>query len=112
MKRVLEGNKNIEITYEQLSPEHVPLFDEAKAREVTEVLGSMALRAVQSREELKEALSHPERHIPTRWVLTWKPIQPPEPPPPGKPTSVMPDGSCKAKARVVLLGSKHRIQTL
>ncbi|CAK9056929.1 unnamed protein product [Durusdinium trenchii] len=88
-KRVLEGNKNVEITYKQLSPEHVPLFDEAKAREVAEVLGSMALRAVQSKEELKEALSHPERHIPMRWVLTWKPIQPPEPPPP--------DGSCSDK---------------
>ena len=107
VKRVLEGNKNVEITYKQLSPEHVPLFDEAKAREVAEVLGSMALRAIQSREELQEALSHPKRHIPMRWVLTWKPIQPLEPPPPGKLTSVMLDGSCKAKARIILLGFKY-----
>ena len=55
VKRVLEGNKNTEISYKQLSPEHIPLFDEAKAKEVAEVLGSMALRAVQSREELKDA---------------------------------------------------------
>ena len=107
VKRVLEGNKNVEITYRQLEPEHIPLFDEAKAKEIAEVLGSMALRAIQSKEELKDALEHPERHIPMHWVLTWKPVQPPEPPPTGKPTSVVADGSKKAKARVVLLGFKH-----
>ena len=107
VKRVLEGNKNVEISYKQLSASDIPLFDEAKAKEVAEVLGSMALRAIQSKEELKDALSHPERHIPMRWVLTWKPLQPAEPPQPGKPTTAVPKGDFKAKARVVLLGFKH-----
>ncbi len=106
VKRVLES-KNTEISYKQLSSEDIPLFDEAKAREVAEVMGSLALRAISSHEEKLDAESHPERHIPMRWVLTWKPLIPPEPPEPGKPTTAISDGSKKAKARVVLLGFRH-----
>ena len=106
VKRILES-KNTEVSYRQLAPEHIPLFDEAKAKEVSEVLGSLALRAIQSKEEFEDAMKHPERNIPMRWVLTWKPIIPPEPPEPGKPTTVVADGSRKAKARVVLLGFRH-----
>ena len=84
VKRVLES-KNTEISYRQLSTEDMKLFDEAKAREVAEVLGSLALRAINSHEEKTDAESQPERHIPMRWVLTWKPLIPPEPPEKGNP---------------------------
>ena len=106
VKRILES-KNTEVSYRQLTPEDIPLFDEAKAKEVAEVLGSLALRAIQTEEERQDAISHPERHLPMRWVLTWKPVIPPEPPERGKPTTLVKDGSKKAKARVVLLGFRH-----
>ena len=106
VKRILES-KNTEVSYRQLTPEDIPLFDEAKAKDVAEVLGSLALRAIQTEEERQDAISHPERHLPMRWVLTWKPVIPPEPPERGKPTTLVKDGSKKAKARVVLLGFRH-----
>ncbi|CAE6971276.1 TY5A [Symbiodinium sp. KB8] len=105
-KHVLES-KGAEVSYRHLAQHERPLFDEAKARELSEVVGSQALRAVQSHEETREALENLDRHIPMRWILTWKPLIPPEPPEPGKPTTVVKDGSRKAKARVVLIGFKH-----
>ncbi|CAE7365335.1 GIP [Symbiodinium natans] len=105
-KHVLES-KGAEVNYRHLKSDECELFDEAKARELSEVAGSQALRAVQSKEETREALANLDRHIPMRWVLTWKPLIPPEPPEPGKPTTVDKSGSKKAKARVVLIGFKH-----
>ena len=60
VKRILES-KNTEVSYRQLAPEHIPLFDEAKAKEVSEVLGSLAYRAIQSKEEFEDAMKHPEK---------------------------------------------------
>ena len=106
VKRVLES-KGTEVTYSKLLPEEQPLFDEAKAREVAEVVSSMALRKILEATEQKEAEENPGRHLPMRWVLTWKPIIPPNPPKPGEPTPVHKSGTKKAKARVVLLGFTH-----
>ena len=105
-KHVLES-KSAEVSYRNLREDERPLFDEAKARELSEVASSQCLRAVQSRDELKEAYANLDRHIPMRWVLTWKPIIPPEKPTGTGPTTVSSDGSRKAKARVVLIGFKH-----
>ena len=105
-KHVLES-KSAEVTYRHLREDEKPLFDEAKARELSEVASSQCLRAVTSRDELREAYNSLDRHIPMRWVLTWKPVIPPEPPSGHGPTTFSPDGTRKAKARVVLIGFKH-----
>lgn len=78
VKKVLE-RKGTEVRYDQLNSEQKSLFDEAKAREVSEVIQSMALRRITEEEE-KLVERHKDRHIPMRWVLTWKPLHPPEPP--------------------------------
>ena len=106
VKKVLES-KGTEVKYERLSDIQQELMDEAKAREVSEVVQSMALRKIQSHEEYVDAHQHPERHIPMRWVLTWKPLYPPEKPQGGGPHVVDPSGEQKAKARVVLIGFRH-----
>ena len=78
---------------------------EAMAREVSEMLRSKSLRALQ--EHVPDKVLK-ERCLPMRWILTWKPVDPPQPPPNGgKPTVLRPDGLSKAKARVVLIGYKH-----
>ena len=107
VKKVLEAANHNEVRYEQLSEEHKPLFDEAQAREVSEVIQSMALRRIESEEEYKDAMSHPERHIPMRWVLTWKTQIPPEKPVGPGPHVATQSGEHKAKARVVLIGFRH-----
>ena len=106
VKKVLES-KGTEVKYERLSEIQQELMDEAKAREVSEVIQSMALRKIQSHEEYVDAHQHPERHIPMRWVLTWKPLYPPEKPQGSGPHVVTPSGDQKAKARVVLIGFRH-----
>ena len=57
---------------------------EAMAREVCEILRSKSLRALQ--EHVPDKVLK-ERCLPMRWILTWKPVDPPQPPPnDGKPT--------------------------
>ena len=100
--------KVTEVKYERLSDIQQELMDEAKAREVSEVVQSMALRKIQSHEEYVDAHQHPERHIPMRWVFNMgKPLYPPEKPQGGGPHVVDPSGEQKAKARVVLIGFRH-----
>lgn len=70
VKKVLEAANHNEVRYDRLSEEDKPLFDEAKAREVSEVIESMALRRIQSAIEHKDAMNDPERHLPMRWVLS------------------------------------------
>ena len=106
VKKVLES-KGTEVKYERLSEIQQELMDEVKAREVSEVIQSMALRKIQSHEGYVDAHQHPERHIPMRWVLTWKPLYPPEKPQGSGPHVVTPSGDQKAKARVVLIGFRH-----
>ena len=50
VKHFLE-NKSTEMKYDQLSEEHKLLFDEAKAREVAEVIESVALRRIKDEQE-------------------------------------------------------------
>jgi len=106
VKKVLES-KGSEVRYDTLDSVGRALFDEAKAREVSEIIQSMALRKIKDSAEQQEAESHPERHLPMRWVLTWKPVSPPEPPQGDGPHVATPKGDYKAKARVVLIGFKH-----
>lgn len=73
---------------------------------MSEVVQSMALRRISAEEE-KMANEHPERCIPMRWVLVWKPLHPPEPPKGDGPHVVTAQGDRKAKARVVLIGFRH-----
>lgn len=42
-----------------------------------------------------------------RWVLTWKPVYPAEPPKGTGPHVVSKEGDRKAKARVVIIGFRH-----
>jgi hypothetical protein len=107
VKKVLENTKATEVRYDSLANLDQSLFDEAKAREVAEVVESMALRRIQSEAEKHDAEAHPERHIPMRWLLTWKPLFPPSKPDGSGPHVVHPSGERKAKARVVLIGFRH-----
>lgn len=94
-----------EVNFRKLSSDDQKLMMEAMAKEVSEVLRSMSLRAI--RDYVPENVLK-ERCLPMRWILTWKPLtSPEEPPTDGSPTTVRPDGLSKAKARVVLIGYKH-----
>ena len=129
-KTLLQGPGK-EVIFRQLTPEHKKLFEEAMAREISEVLRSQALRAAQehiSDEDLRN------RMIPMRWVLTWKfipgtaaierpaatsiststssPSTTSVTTTPSKPNKkklevIEESGQYKAKARLVLLGYKH-----
>lgn len=72
VKKVMESATHNEVRYESLGEADKKLFDEAKAREVSEVIESIALRRIQSHEEYQDAMNHPERHLPMRWVLIGK----------------------------------------
>ena len=82
-----------EVNFRALLPEDKKLMQEAMSREVSEVLRSQVLRAIQEHVPEEELRA---RYVPMRWLLTWKPLTDPEPPP-----------APKAKARVVLIGYKH-----
>ena len=104
-QKALES-KGKEVTYRTLTSEDQALFDEAMAREVSEVLKSQALRAVKDHLEKEDAESS-GRELPMRWLLTWKPMAKPEKPTGNEPSTVKSDGTAKAKARIVLIGYKH-----
>ena len=104
MDQKLQGPSK-EINFRKLTPADQTLMLEAMAREVSEILRSKSLRALQ--EHVPDQVLK-ERCLPMRWILTWKPVDPPQTPPnDGKPTVLRPDGLSKAKARVVLIGYKH-----
>ena len=83
------GNKKINFT--RLEPKHQKLMMEAMAREVSEVIQSQTLRALE-KEVPKTVLK--ERCLPMRWILTWKPLTEYEAPPkdPHERTVVQDDG--------------------
>ena len=109
VKHVLES-KSAAVCYRNLRPEERPLFDEAKARELSEVVSSQSLRAVLNNAETREAsYENVNWHLPMRWVLTWKPLSPPEPTKPGEPTTSTKDGAKKAKARIVIIGDPTQL---
>ena len=94
-----------EVNFRKLTPEDQELMKEAMAREISEVLRSKSLRALQ--EHVPDSVLR-ERCLPMRWILTWKPVDPPQKPAnDGKPTVLRPDGLMKAKARIILIGYKH-----
>ena len=125
-KAMLQGPSK-EVVFRQLTPQHKELFQEAMAREISEVLRSQAVRATKEKlteEEVKE------RIIPMRWVLTWKFIPGTTVPKTDKAADTTAasstetansktmkkktkhevtdeTGQYKAKARLVLLGFKH-----
>ena len=79
-------------------------MDEAMAREISEVLRSMAIKAASAgltEEQVRDRL------IPMRWILTWKPVPDGMPPASNKNEVSSADGKNKAKARIVLIGYKH-----
>ena len=104
MKKALATDKSREINFRHLTPERKKLFEEAMAREVCEVLQGQALRALNDEAEAKQAEWMRDRTVAMRWILTWKPVNPPQPPPVLGPTAITQDGHWQAKARVVLIG--------
>ena len=103
-----------EVRYEKLTHADRDLFDEGKARELTEFLQRVACRRCETAHEAARAEG---RTIGARWVLTWKPIPDEEREAAlkkrsdavqvGEPSSIHPSGEKKAKARIVLLGYQH-----
>ena len=69
--------------------------------------GSGTFRAVSEIPEIVEAFDSPERILTLRWLLTWKPVFPAEPPKSSEPTALTKDGLWKAKARIIILGFQH-----
>ena len=90
-----------EVNYRSLNHEDKSRMDEAMAREISEVLRSMAIKAA------SEGLTEEQVLIPMRWILTWKPVPDGTPPESSKNEVSSKDGKQKAKARTVLIGYKH-----
>ena len=103
-----------EVSERRLTPEDLPLFNEAKARELSQFLHQEALRKVKDQKERDQAHSS-GRIMSARWVLTWKLI------PEGErqaaldkraqegesQTTIARQGDKKAKARLVIIGFQH-----
>ncbi|CAK0838883.1 unnamed protein product, partial [Prorocentrum cordatum] len=101
--------KGVEVSFGRLSPEEKPLFQEAMARELAEHLEVPTVRAASAYADYNHGKDIPaDKLIKMRWLLTWKPLTPPEPPDKSDPHPVStPDGKFKAKARIILLGFSH-----
>ena len=67
-KRLSDG-KSSEVTYHRLLPGQQLQFDEAMAKELSQVLAADAVRRLSQEKEQK---FKPERLLRMRWVLTWK----------------------------------------
>ncbi|CAK0867947.1 unnamed protein product, partial [Prorocentrum cordatum] len=101
--------KGVEVSFGRLSPEEKPLFQEAMARGLAEHLEVPTVRAASAYADYNRGKDIPaDKLIKMRWLLTWKPLTPPEPPDKSDPHPVStPDGKFKAKARIILLGFSH-----
>ena len=101
-----------EVAFSRLSAADKKLFDAAKKSEVSQFISTEAVRACIDKAEEQEGWDS-GRIMKARWVLTWKVIPPEEreataEKEKGNPnTTVKPDGSKKAKARIVILGFQH-----
>ncbi|CAE7563794.1 TY5A [Symbiodinium sp. CCMP2592] len=100
-EKLVNPKSQKEVNFKNLTKDERANFDEAMAKEVSEVLRSQALRA--AREKFDEETMK-DRTIPMRWLLTWKPLT--ETPSKDDKT-VRKGGLHKAKARVILIGYKH-----
>ena len=78
--------KSVEVSYSKLTEEEATPMDEAKNRELAELVQEEATPKVRESQEVPES-----RLMFMRWVLTWKP------------SGERPQGR-KAKARIVVLG--------
>ena len=107
VRKQIERTAGKDITYRKLQPGDQALFDEAMARELAEFLQSVAVRKVMDEIERKECDLNPERVLKMRWLLTWKPVEPAEPPAEGEPSNVTKASDWKAKARIVIIGYQH-----
>ncbi|CAK0875282.1 unnamed protein product [Prorocentrum cordatum] len=101
--------KGVEVSFGRLSPEDKPLFQEAMARGLAEHLEVPTVRAASDYADYNHGKDIPaDKLIKMRWLLTWKPLTPPEPPDKSDPHPVStPDGKFKAKARIIMLGFSH-----
>lgn len=101
-----------EVDYRKLTPAEKQLFENAKQSEVASFIKTEAVRRCVNWEEQQEA-QQTGRVVKSRWVLVWKPIpeesraeaikdarENPR-------TAHTPDGTKKAKARIVVLGFQH-----
>jgi hypothetical protein len=104
--------RNSEVSFSRLTAADKKLFEAAKKQEVSQFIATEAVRACIDKAEEQEGWDS-GRIMKARWVLTWKIIPPEErqaalekdksnPIP-----TVKPDGSKKAKARIVILGFQH-----
>ena len=104
--------RDCEVRYDKLSSEHKVLFTRAKTKEVSSFLKQEAVRKCKSYEEEQLGKSS-GRLMRCRWVLTWKDIPPEEQTDAQQEaandpaSTATPDGTRKAKARIVLLGYEH-----
>ena len=78
-----------EIKERDLSPSEMKLFQGAKNKEIQSWLSTETVRRI-ARNQIPE-----EQILRSRWVLTWKPVDP---------TTQDPNPQPKAKARLVILG--------
>ena len=100
-----------EVCYRKLNAEDRKLFDNAKASEVSSFIRSEAVRRCLSVSEQNKAKDS-QRILKARWVLVWKPVpeesrQEALEAAQKENTTYSPDGSRKAKARIVVLGFMH-----
>ena len=108
MKKV----SSAEVNYKKLNELEKGLFENAKGSEVKSFLKTEAVRRCLSFEELQEA-KNSDRVLRARWVLVWKNV--PEEDQESARKDYMeneqschtPDGTKKAKARIVVLGFEH-----
>ncbi|CAE7025424.1 TY1B-NL2 [Symbiodinium natans] len=103
--------RDSEVVFEKLKPADRKLFVKAKDKEVSSFIKQEAVRRCLSWEE-EQGARESGRVMKCRWVLTWKPIPESERPEALQEasrgaTTISPDGSRKAKARIVLLGYQH-----
>ena len=96
-----------EVNLKRLTPIEQALFRFAKGKEVNSFIKNIAVHKCLNDEEVRQAYTS-GRIVRARWVLTWKAIPPDERALAAKEaleegTVAHPDGTKKAKARIVLL---------
>ncbi len=85
------------------------LFDEAKAREVSDTLRGHIVRAVLDQTEKDEIGDKQDRALKMRWLLTWKAEEVARPPnlKSKEPKVHTDNGRWKATSRAVIIGYQH-----
>ena len=104
----------MEITFSKLTKEQQLLFKNAQTKEISEFLGQNACRTCKDKAEEQEAWTS-GRIMKARWVMNWKTIPEEDQAKAledrkeqGNKSTINPQGTKKAKARLVILGFQHR----